>query len=895
MSKEERERKTRKARIDPRLTKAGWSLAPFAGASLDDYKRHAAVEEFETSNGPSDYALVSKGHALGVVEAKKVGSGPQEVLTQAERYSRGFPIDDIEYEGGYRVPFLYSTNGEVIWFRDVRHPRNRQRQLAGFHTPDALAEFLGREVDADLEKLDSIPYHALLREYQIEAHQAVEDQLRKRRRNMLLAMATGTGKTLTMVSQVYRLMKSGAARRVLFLVDRRALAAQAVRAFASFEAEPGLKFDSIYEVYSQRFQKEDFEEGEKFDPKLLPKSYLTKPHSGQAFVYVCTIQRMSINLFGRENAIKGDIPETDDEAERLDIPIHAFDIVIADECHRGYTSKELSAWRNTLDHFDAARIGLTATPAAHTLAYFEHIAYRYEYERAVREGHLVDYEPIRISSNVRINGVFLDEGEQVGTVDTETGQQQFDTLEDERHFDTSEIEKLITAPDSNRKILEEIKRYADEHREEFGRLPKILIFADNDIPHTSHADQLVKIARDVFDEGDDFVRKITGKVDRPLQRIREFRNRPKPGIAVTVDLLSTGVDIPDLEFIVFLRAVKSRILFTQMLGRGTRKGEKFPDKSHFKVFDCFDGTLLEYFKSASDITAELPEPETTPISKVIENIWNNVERDYNLRRLIKRLRRIDKQMAAEAREKFAMFSIPNGDLGGFAQELPALLERDFTGTMGILRNAGLQELLVNYPRPPRIFYVSYGTEDIVTSEALIRGGGKEYKPDDYLKVFADFVRTNSDTIDAIGVVLSKPEGWTTSSLDELRLALRQAPEGFSEANLQRAFQVVHRKPLVDIISMVKRAAERESPLLTTEERAHAALERVVGKRELTADQVKWLDHIRQHLIANLSIDRDDFDNVPVLLNRGGWARANKVFDGALDALLVDVNRELVAA
>jgi len=296
-------------------------------------------------------------------------------------------------------------------------------------------------------------------------------------------------------------------------------------------------------------------------------------------------------------------------------------VIIADECHRGYSTGELSVWRKTLDHFDAIKIGLTATPAAHTKAYFKDVVYRYEYQRAVQEGHLVDYDVVTIKSDVRMNGVFLNEGEQIGIVDPESGRELLDQVEDERQFDASEIEQKVTAPDSNRKILEEIRKYGLEHQERFGRFPKTLIFAVNDLKHTSHADSLVDIARDVFGQGDAFVQKITGTVDRPLQRIREFRNRPEPHVVVTVDMLTTGVDIPDLEYIVFLRPVKSRILFEQMLGRGTRKGEKFPDKSHFTVFDCFDGTLLEYFRKATAITAEPPERETRTIKQVIDDIW----------------------------------------------------------------------------------------------------------------------------------------------------------------------------------------------------------------------------------------------------------------------------------
>ena len=435
----ERERTTRRERIDPKLKQSGWSVVPFGGVDLARYGR-TAVEEFPTDNGPADYALCDDGLVLGAVEAKKVTLGPQNVLTQAQRYSHGFTASPADYGDGYRVPFLYSTNGEVIWFQDIRHPLNRSRKIAQFHTPQALRELLARNQEAALAKLPGIPYHGILRGYQVECHEAVEEAIAQRKQKMLVTMATGTGKTLTMVSQVYRLMKSGTARRILFLVDRRALAAQAVRAFASFEAEPGLKFDRLYEVYSQRFKKEDFEEGDAFDPKVLPNKYLTDPQPGHAFVYVCTIQRMAMNLFGKDAGFDIGDETKDADADKLDIPIHAFDLIIADECHRGYSKKELSTWRDTLDHFDATKIGLTATPAAHTIAYFNQVVYRYDYERAVKEGHLVDYNVVNIKSNVRLNGVFLKEGESVSEVDTETGVEQLDLLEDEREFATSEVE-----------------------------------------------------------------------------------------------------------------------------------------------------------------------------------------------------------------------------------------------------------------------------------------------------------------------------------------------------------------------------------------------------------------------------------------------------------------------
>ena len=724
----ESESATRRKRIDPLLTQQGWIVVPYVpGHPIAAYTHHA-VAEYPTANGPADYALFVDGILLGIVEAKRLTLGPQSVLTQAERYSRGATDSPWNFRG-FRVPFLYATNGEVLWHHDIRDPLNRSRRIAGFHTPSALAQMIARDFELACRWFgEHANNHPRLRPYQIDANTAIEQAIPRRVRMMLVAMATGTGKTFTMVNQTYRLMESKVGKRVLFLVDRRALAAQAVRAFASFEPEPNKKFDKIHEVYSQRFSREDFGEEEQFDPKILPAAYLTNPQAKHDFVYVCTIQRMAINLFGRAAAWSGEGDEIDDDADLVHIPHHAFDIIIADECHRGYTTAEVSLWRNTLEHFDAIKIGLTATPAAHTKAYFTDVVYRYEYDRAVREGYLVDYDAVKVRSNVRMQGLFLKEGELVGMVDPESGTEQLDHLEDEREFDTAEVERTVTSPDSNRKILEEIKKHALEHEERFGRFPKTLIFAANDVPHTSHADAVVDLAVEVFGRGDSFVRKITGRSDRPLQLIREFRNRAQPGVVVTVDLLSTGVDIPDLEFIVFLRPVKSRILFEQMLGRGTRKGEKFPDKSHFTVFDCFDGTLLAYFRNSTGLTADPPEKPARSIKEIIDDIWANHDRDYNIRCLVKRLQRIEKEMDGEARPLFAAFGIADGDVGKYATALPGRLRADFTAAMRLLRNEDFQKLLVDYPRRKRIFLRALENEDEVTSEDLIRDGPGQGAP-----------------------------------------------------------------------------------------------------------------------------------------------------------------------
>jgi type I restriction enzyme, R subunit len=893
---EEFEWQTRRNRINTKLKSLNppWTIIKYKD-NLDTFSLNChAVEEYPTANGPADYALFVEGKLLGIIEVKKVTVNPQNVLEQAKRYSKGAFIGPGNWNG-YRVPFLFASNGEIIWFLDTRYEKNLSRTISAFHTADALQEFINNERYKAHEKLKAKAFTIEgLRYYQKDAIKATEAGICKGKRAMLIAMATGTGKTFVTVSQIYRLLESKAARKILFLVDRRALSAQAVREFAAFNTPSGSKFDQEYEVYSQRFHREDFDDDKPFNPKVLPNSYLTSPQESHTFVYVSTIQRMTVNLFGWERAFAQEAsdPDYEEDAEKLEIPIHAFDVIVADECHRGYTAKETAVWRDVLEYFDAIKIGLTATPAPHSLSLFKEVIYRYTTDQAIQDGFLVDYEPIKIKSNVRMKGVFLKSGDPVGVIDTKTGEEIYDELEDERAFSSEEIEQKITSPESNKKIIKEISKYAYKHEEDTGHFPKILIFAVNDLPHTSHADQLVKICRDEFQQGDDFVQKITGNpsVDRPLQKIKEFRNRPKPKIVITVDMLTTGVDIPALEFIVFLRPVKSRILWVQMLGRGTRLCPEI-NKTHFTIFDCFDGTLIEYFKNTTDFKVELPQKESLSIEQVVENIYQNVDREYYIKVLVKRLHRIERNMSGEAREKFALH-ITEGDIGKFATELPKRIKNDFANTMSTLRDKTFQDLLVNYPRAQRSFLVGYSIQDDVSSEVMIRVGGEYQKPEDYLDAFARFVKENHQQIQAIQILLDKPKGWKTEVLNDLREKL--ARNKFPEKELQKAHKLVHNKALADIISMVKHAAKEEEPILTAEERVDGALQKVMIGKSFNEEQFNWLGLIREHLIKNLTIEMEDFEYAPIFERVGGLSKARKVFGQQIESLISSLNERIAA-
>ncbi len=880
--------------IDEALVKQGWEIIPHKIGLETTSLRNHAVEEFPTESGPVDYALFVEGKLLGLLEAKKPAVNPRNVLDQqTKRYAKTV-FDGVGNWNGYKVPFLYASNSEQIFHLDVRSSSNTDRELFGYHSPAALKERYERD-DAFAEEwlIKQKVQHPGVRAYQDEAIKSVEASIIDGKYKMMLAMATGTGKTFTACNLIYRLLKSVKAKRVLFLVDRKSLASQTVRSFSSFETPDGNKLHKEYEIYSQKFQRKEFED-EDFDNEVLPSEYLTNPNASKTFIYVATIQRMAINLYGKGGMFgctSGD--EEDEEVENaIDIPIHAFDVIIADECHRGYTSKETNLWRSTLNHFDAIKIGLTATPAAHTVAFFGTPIYEYPFEKAVLEGFLSDYDPIPIHSNVKINGTFLKEGEVIGDIDSKSGKEQIHHLEAEREYNSSDIEVKITVPDTNRKILLELKKHCDDFEAKHDRFPKILIFAVNDINHISHTDEVVTLATEIFARGSDFVKKITGNknVDRPLQRIKEFRNRPEPKIVVTVDMLSTGVDIPELEFIVFLRPVKSRILWEQMLGRGTRKAPEI-NKDRFYVFDCFGGDLFKYFKNASKMSEKV-KPDTVSLSDIIEHIYRNEDRDYNLKRLIKRLRRVEKSMSGEAIEQFIAY-IPNGDVGKFADELPDLIINDFIETIKLLRDKGFQELLLNYKRPKRTFVKAYEVKDEVYSEKLFKDRDNNFlKPEDYLTQFGKYVAENKAEIEALKIILERPSSWNTSTLKELRSHLIKS--GYPEYELRDAHKIIYNKEMIDVISMVKHAVSAEETLLSIEERVNRGVNRVFIGMELTRDQEKWVEYIREHLKENLTIDKDDFSYMPIFESHGGWSKFNKLFGKESKKIINDLNNAIAA-
>jgi type I restriction enzyme R subunit len=326
-----------------------------------------------------------------------------------------------------------------------------------------------------------------------------------------------------------------------------------------------------------------------------------------------------------------------------------------------------------------------------------------------------------------------------------------------------------------------------------------------------------------------------------------------------------------------------------MLGRGTRRCDEI-NKDHFTIFDCFDGTLIQYFAQTNDFKIEPPTKEPTPLPQVVENIWQNVDREYHVNLLVKRLRRIEKNMSGKAREEFAQF-IPDGDVSRFADQLPQLIRKEFTPTLGLLRRSEFQELLQNYERAKNYFLVAIEAEDTVTSRAVSRFGKFE-KPEDYLDAFSKFVKTNADQITALSILLQRPRHWKTEALTELQQKLKE--NQYDEKQLREAHRVVYHKALADIISMVKHAAKEDEPILTAAERVARAVQQLMAGRTFTEEQQRWLTLIQEHLTQHLTISEEDFDLMPIFTNRGGIGKVRKLFGDQLPALIEELNYAIAA-
>ena len=865
--------------VDQQLRDRGWdadtTTLRYAAGARPTKGRAMAIAEWPTEHGPADYALFVGLTCVGVAEAKRKRKNVSGAIDQSERYARGFSFNAGESAGGpweaFRVPFLFATNGRPylkqietesgIWFRDARKATNLRRALSDWPTPDGLKAQLDIDREAADAALKATPFDFGfdLRPYQQRAIQEVEKGLAADRRQMLLAMATGTGKTKLAIAMLYRLLAAKRFHRICFVVDRSALGEQAEAEFRSTKVVSVKTFADIF--------------GLKGLDDVAPNS--------ETKVHICTIQGLVKRVLFTEN--DSDAP-----------PIDQYDLMVVDECHRGYlldremSDQELefrsqedyvSKYRRVLEHFDAVKIGLTATPALHTVQIFGDPIFTYSYREAVIDGWLIDHEPpIRIETELTRAGITFRAGEQVEIFNTGSGRIDLVHAPDEITYEVDAFNRRVITKEFNRVVAEELAKHIDPS------LPgKTLVFAATD----AHADILVdqiKIAMKArYGEIEDAaVRKVTGSVDRVGKLIRSYRNDALPKIAVTVDLLTTGIDVPKITNLVFVRRVNSRILYEQMLGRATRRCDEI-GKEVFRIFDAVD--LYPRLENLTDMKPVVVNPSLSfeQLLQELTSVTDDGHRGAIRDQLAVKWHRKLRQFANEARQRYeaAAGERPEDTLHRIRTGAPADLANWFKSrpALGPILDWGPDSAGLAMP-------ISHHPDQLVS---VSRGYGVAQRPEDFLDSFTSFVRNNTNKIAALAVVVQRPRDLTRAQLRELRLELDR--QGFTDTALRTAWQQSKNEDIAaSVIGFIRQAAIGD-PLEPYEDRVRKAIRKVESQGTWSGPQRQWLRRIGEQLVQELVVDHESLDQDP-FRSEGGYKRLNKVFDGKLESLLADINEQI---
>ena len=891
--------------IDQQLSEAGWeadtvNLTYAKGARPERHKNRAIAEWPTQGKQSADYMLFAGLTPVAAVEAKRLNINVAGKIEQAERYSRGMMLTDDHVpawqlegqhgpwpdgQGGFfSVPFAYSSNGRPLvkqspeasgtWHRDLRHPSNLKRPLPGFHTPEGLLDQLTRSKAEAEAKLAQEPFGYLrLRDYQERAIVAVEQALAHGQPSCLLAMATGTGKTRTIIGLIYRFLKAERFRRILFLVDRTALGDQAMDAFNEAPLEQNHTLSQIYNIA---------------DLGDMAAEAETR-------VQVATVQAMVRRVFASDQP-----PSVD-----------TYDCIIVDEAHRGYTldqemtegemvlrdqAQYLSSYRRVLDYFDAVKIGLTATPARHTTDIFGKPVFTYSYREAVADDWLIDHEPpVRYETLLSKHGIHFSKGESVEALNLGTGEVQTAELEDELNFELESFNKRVINEDFNRVICEQLAQELDPNGEE-----KTMIFCATD----AHADMVKRLLDQAFKSvhGDHYneaaVRKITGASDKVDQLIRLYKNDRFPSIAITVDLLTTGIDVPPICHLVFLRRVKSRILYEQMIGRATRRCDEI-GKTVFKIYDPVD--LYASLQAVNTMQPLVKNPNVS-IEQLIDELNNPTSYEAPgsaqgrthahdvLDQLNQKLMRVLRKAAhsAEKRPKLKehlaaleqQWGVPpeklHQHLHEMAQQHGPKAAADYLrhSTRLLTQLAEVQELLGTAYMP----ILSKHADELVARE---QSWGTYKKPEDYLDSFGAFVREQINQSAALAVVVRRPKDLTREQLKEVRLLLDE--HGYSEANLKAAWRSKSNQEIAaSIIGFIRQAALGEA-LLPFEQRVGQAMQKIYAQRAWSPMQRKWLDRLARQLTYEVVMDQG-FVNT-AFAQDGGAKQLDKLLGGELDQVM----------
>lgn len=884
--------------IDEQLRKVGWEADTerlrYSKGTRPQKGRNMAIAEWPANfqygkKGYADYALFIGTQMVAVIEAKAIHKDiPSVIDYQCKDYTRYIRDEDSKYQvgtwGAFKVPFTFATNGRPyleqyktksgIWFLDLRQNFNSPKALHGWISPAGIEELLEQDIESKNANLQKMPFDFLtdkeglnLRVYQLNAIKAAEKAVIDGKQTVLLAMATGTGKTRTVLGMIYRFLKTERFRRILFLVDRTSLGEQAQDVFKEVRLENLMTLDGIYNIKG-------------LDNKVIDK---------ETRIQVATVQSM----------VKRILYNSDDTMPS----VSDYDLIIVDEAHRGYIlDKEMgedellyrdqtdyrSKYRAVIEYFDAVKIALTATPALQTTEIFGEPVFKYTYREAVIEGYLVDHDaPHSLKTKLGSEGIHYKKGDTVTTYDPVTGEiTNSELLNDELDFDIDAFNRQIIVESFNRAVLEEISRDIDpEVPKEQG---KTLIYAVDD----QHADMIVSILKEIYSKtgvDNDAIMKITGSIGngnkkKVLEAIKRFKNEDYPSIAVTVDLLTTGIDVPEITTLVFMRRVRSRILFEQMLGRATRLCPEI-HKTHFEIYDPVG--VYDSLDPVNTMKPVVADPSTT-FEQLIDGLEvadTKEEVRNKINQIIAGLWRKKRKMSDEMSEHFTNLS------GGFKPtEYIEKLENESEDAAKnrILEDRQLfkmlQEIKSNGKRP----VVISDKEDILTGHT--RGYGDKDRPEDYLDAFSEYIKTNMNDIAALKIVCTRPKDLTREELKSLRLTLDR--EGFTTQQLNTAIsQMTNEEIAADIISLIRRYAIG-SALINHEARIHQAVGKLIKAHSFSKQEMNWIKRMETYLMKESVLNVKVFDEDIRFKEQGGFKKIDKVFQNRLESVVLELNTYL---
>ena len=913
--------------IDRQLIDCGWIIQSLKQVNLNAGVG-IAVKEYLTDVGPADYVLFVDGKPYGVIEAKKKEEAYR--LNVHEHQGENYANAKLKHLNNEPLPFVYISTGEVTRFTNFTDPKPRAREIFSFHKPETLRAWLkaDKSLRKRLQDLPALPTEGL-RDCQITAITNLEASFKQNRPKALIQMATGSGKTFTAITAIYRLLKYAKAKRVLFLVDTKNLGEQAEQEFMSFVPnDDNRKFTELYNV------------------QRLKSSFI----ASDSQVCISTIQRLYAVLKGSEleesleeenpnekSWQPKEIPPIEYDAK---LPIEFFDFIVIDECHRSI----YNLWKQVLEYFDAFEIGLTATPDKRTIGYFDqNLVSEYSHEMAIADGVNVGYDIFIIDTKISQQGAKIWKGEYVEHRERLTRKKRMELQDEDEVYSKQQLDKEVVNPNQIRTIIKTLREqlpliFKDRYdKNDVFEVPKTLIFAKTD----SHANDIIDIVREEFAEENKFCKKITYKADEdPKSVLAEFRNEYYPRIAVTVDMVATGTDIKPLELLVFMRDVKSKNYFEQMKGRGTRTIDldslrkvtptaKFT-KDHFVIIDA-----IGVSKSLKTDSRPLEKKPGVPLKDLLQAVAVGARDEELFTSLANRLTRLDKQITEKEKQQFiekaggkSVSQVVKELLNAFNPDVLEDIENKVRATLSGAAPFDIEAAIKTHiaqlqNEAAKVFngdlneYIENVRKaheqkiDLANPDEVIHVGWDKDNLDKSKEVVADFtawMQAHKDELTALQIFYNQPfrrRELTYKMIKDVLEKLQNDKPTLAPVNVWRAYEALEqcngsaRNELTAIVSLIRKVSGLDTTLTAFDKTVDKNFKAWVFKKQAGAatkfneEQMQWLRMIKDYVVNSFHIDRDDFDLNPFNA-QGGLGKMWQLFGDKTDDIINELNEALAA-